>query len=61
MRYSDDTRLELISQDGSTFLAPLSDREHKILGIKWDQAFRVYPTIYCGENHTRFQEICLSY
>ena len=36
----------------------MSDREHKITGIhRWDQAFRVYATIYCGANPSRSQEI----
>ena len=57
-RYSDDTRLEWVNRDGSTYLAPVSDREHKITGIhRWDQAFWVYATICCGANPSRSQEI----
>ena len=58
-RLSDDTRLEWVHRDGGTFLVPATtDRENKINGIRrWDQAFRVYATIYCGANPTRSKEI----
>ena len=57
-RFSDKTRLEWVNRDGGTFLVPASDRDHKINGIcRWDQAFRVYVTIYCGANPHRSKEI----
>ena len=57
-RISDDTRLEWVHRNGGTFLVPANDRENKINGIRhWDQAFRVYATIYCGANPQRSREI----
>ena len=54
----DDSRLEWISKDGMTFLAPAQDRSSKITNIrKWDQVFRVYATIYCNANPGRAGEI----
>ena len=51
-------RMEWVHHDGQTFLAPASDPNSKINGIrKWDQAFRVYATIYSGANPSRSQEI----
>ena len=55
---SDDNHLEWIHQDGGTFLAPVVDRANKITNFrKWDQAFRVYATIYCRANPSRAKEI----
>ena len=57
-RRSDETHLEWVNKDGNTYLAPVGDREGRINGIhRWDQAFRVYATIYCGANPARSQEI----
>ena len=44
---------------GGTFLVLASvEKENKVNGIRhWDQAFRVYATIYCGANPHRSQEI----
>ena len=48
---SDDNRLEWVSRDGMTFLAPAQDRDNQINGIRrWQQAFRVYAAIYCNAN-----------
>ena len=57
--YSDDSsQLEWIHRDELTFLVPASERENKITSIqRWDQAFRVYATIYCGANPSRAKEI----
>ena len=53
-----DGRLEWVSKDGMTFLAPAQDRDYKISNIKkWDQAFRVYAAIYCNANPGRAGEI----
>ena len=55
---SDSNRLEWIQNEGSTYLAPVSDRVSKISNYrKWEQAFRVYATIYCGANPQRSREI----
>ena len=57
-RLSEEARLEWVFRDGSTFLVSASDRDHKITSIRrWDQAFRVYATIYCGANPQKSQEI----
>ena len=54
----DENRLEWVSKDGMTFLAPANDREQKINSIrKWEQAFRIYAAIYCKANPTRTWEI----
>ena len=53
-----DTRLQLINKDGLSYFVPTIDRETKIDNIKkWEQAFRVYTTIYCNANPTRSGEI----
>ena len=50
--------LEWITKDGMTFLAPANDCDNCINGIKrWDQAFRVYATIYCGAHPERAGKI----
>ena len=39
------------------FLAPAT-KQNKITGVrKWEQAFRVYATIYCAANQRRSKEI----
>ena len=51
-------RLEWIHQDGQTFLAPATNKSNRISNVKkWDQAFRIYATIYCGANPSRSKEI----
>ena len=53
----DNTRLEWRVKDGNTYLAP-AEKEKKITNIRWwDQAFRVYASIYCRENPDRAGEI----
>ena len=54
---TEDKRLELISRNGQTFVAP-AESGFKIQGIKrWDQAFRIYAAIYSGANPSRAVEI----
>ena len=54
----DDSRMQLVNRDGVSYFVPSIDRETKIDGIKkWEQAFRVYTTIYCKANPTRAGEI----
>ena len=56
-RYSDDNRMEWIQRDGGTFLVP-AKRDSRITNFrKWEQAFRMYATIYCGQNSHRAKEI----
>ena len=50
--------MQLVNRDGVSYFVPSTDRETKIDGIKrWEQAFRVYTTIYCKYNPTRAGEI----
>ena len=54
----DDNRMELVNRDGSTFFIPAVDKEAKISNVrKWEQAFRVYATIYSRANPHRAAEI----
>ena len=55
---TDGNRLEWIQKDGHTFLAPVMDKNNKINSFRrWEQAFRMYATIYCGANPGRAKEI----
>ena len=53
----DSTRFEWCVKDGSTFLTP-AEKEKKITNVrKWDQAFRMYASIYCRANPDRAGEV----
>ena len=53
-----DKRMEWVTRDGMTYLAPVQDRDCKINSIrKWEQAFRVYAAIYSKANPGRASEI----
>ena len=53
-----ENRLEWVHKNGHTYLAPAADLSTKITGVrKWEQAFQVYTTIYCGANPGRSKEI----
>ena len=55
---SEGSLLGWVHSEGGTFLAPVNDRLNRINGFrKWEQAFRVYATIYCGANPSRAREI----
>ena len=57
-RKSEEKRLEWVHHEGSTFLAPVTDRMNKISSFRcWEQAFRVYATVYCGAQPNRAKEI----
>ena len=57
-KHASDERLEFVNHEGHTYLMPVSDRESRIMGLrKWEQAFRVYATIYSKANPTRGVEI----
>ena len=57
-RKMEENRLEWVYQEGNTFLAPVSERMNKITGVRcWEQAFRVYATIYCSVHPGRAKEI----
>ena len=54
---SEESRLEWVQHDGSTFLVP-AQKDNKIGSFRrWEQAFRAYATIYCGANPHRSKEI----
>ena len=51
-------RLELVNRDGATYFAPAEPKNNKVNGLKkWEQAFRVYASIYCRANPHRSVEI----
>ena len=53
----ENTKLELHMRDGATYSAP-ADRERRINNVcQWDQAFRVFASIYCREHPGRAGEI----
>ena len=53
----DENKFEWVQRDGGTFLMP-AKRSSRITSFrKWEQAFRVYATIYCSENPNRSREI----
>ena len=55
--FTDFERLEWVHNETGTFLAP-AKKQNKINSFrKWEQAFRVYATIYCSKNPTRSKEI----
>ena len=57
-RSTDENRMEWIHSEGGTFLAPVTDRSAKITGFRrWEQAFRIYSTIYCEANPQRSKEM----
>ena len=54
---AEESRLEIHNKNGVAFLAPANDRE-KINSVgRWDQAFRIYATIYSQSNPSRAAEI----
>ena len=59
LQYGDqEKRMQLINKDGVSYFVPSVDRESRIDSIKkWEQAFRVYTTIYCQHNPSRSGEI----
>ena len=57
-RDSEDQKLELYNKNGQTYFVPSVDRDTRITGLhRWDQAFRIYATIYSQANPTRAPEI----
>ena len=55
--YSDDTKLEWVQRDGGTFLVPATKSSRINCFRRWEQAFRMYATIYCGKHPNRSKEI----
>ena len=57
-RYNEDKRIELINKGGATYFVPVQDRDTKINSVhRWEQAFRIYATIYTKANPDRASEI----
>ena len=57
-RRGNDNLMQWVHRDGETFLAPAGDGDRAISGIRrWEQAFRVYSTIYCSVKPHRAKEI----
>ena len=55
---TDESKIELVSRGGSTYFAPVHDKEQRISGIrKWEQAFCIYAAIYTRANPERASEI----
>ena len=55
---NNDKRLQLVNRDGESYFVPSVDKETKINNVKkWEQAFRVYTTVYCKANPERSAEI----
>ena len=53
-----EQKLQWVSNEDGAFLTPMMDKTAKINSFrKWEQAFRVYATVYCGANPTRSKEI----
>ena len=51
-------RLEILKKDGLGFIIPSVEKENKIYNVnKWEQAFRVYASIYATANPHRGHEI----
>ena len=56
-RYSEESRMEWVQHDGGTFLVPARHETQITNFRRWEQAFRMYATIYCGANPHRAKEI----
>ena len=56
-KHSNETKLEWVQSEGSTYLVP-AKRASKINCFRrWEQAFCMYATIYCSSNPSRSREI----
>ena len=55
----DDKRMEFVVKNGQTFLVPISDRETTVISNfgRWEQAFRVYSTVYSDYYPQRAKEL----
>ena len=56
-QYTNETKLEWVQSEGGTYLVPAKKTSRINCFRKWEQAFRMYPTIYCTENPLRAREI----
>ena len=57
-RKTDENKLAWVQRDGETYLAPVIDRNSRITSIRrWEQAFRMYATVYSGAHPDRAKEV----
>ena len=54
---NNETKLEWVQSEGSTYLVPASKASRINCFRRWEQAFRMYATIYCTKNPSRAREI----
>ena len=54
---NNETKLEWVQSEGSTYLVPASRTSRINCFRRWEQAFRMYATIYCTKNPNRAREI----
>ena len=54
---SNETKLEWVQSKGSTYLVPAKNTSRVNCFRCWEQAFRMYATIYCTKNPNRAREI----
>ena len=56
-RASNETKLEWVQSEGSTYLVPARTSSRINCFLRWEQAFRMYATIYCTQHPNRAREI----
>ena len=56
-QYNNETKLEWVQSEGSTYLVPAKKVSKINCFCRWEQAFRMYATIYCSKNPNRSREI----
>ena len=56
-QYSNETKLEWVQRDGNTYLVPASKSSKINCFHRWEQAFRMYATIYCSKHPNWSREI----
>ena len=54
---SNETKLEWVQSEGSTYLVPVKSTSQINCFRRWEQAFRMYATLYCMKNPSRAKEI----
>ena len=55
--YSNEKKMEWVQCEGSTYLVPAKKSSRINCFRRWEQAFRMYATIYCTKNPNRSHEI----
>ena len=54
---NNETKLEWVQSEGSTYLVPAKGASRVNCFRRWEQAFQMYATIYCTKNPNRAREI----